>query len=340
MTKPEDRWFVTYPMKLDPSSSPRPWGGDRLKKLLHKRFPDGEIYGESWELSDHPDGRSKIIEGPYAGRFFGDVVRDHPKEMCGVLNAPPRFPLIVKFIDAAENLSIQVHPDHAFARAKGEQGKDECWYIMDCADGAEIIYGLREDVTAEDLRRVAGKGSVADLVRHCPIHAGSYVDLPAGTVHAIPGGTLLCEIQQASNLTYRLWDWDRVPVRPIHVAEAVASAHYGAENARSVIETAGKTGEIPLARNSFFDVRLLSLPHGRREPKWKGENRHGLIVSVVSGDGKWESDHTSGEWTRGSFQMGETWFWPAGLVWRSLSAGQDGLRLLLTCSVELEKFPV
>src|SRR5262245_57345241 len=140
--------FVRYPMLMSPYFSPRIWGGDRLATVLRKKSPSGT--GEAWELSDHPNGFSKIFDGPYAGRRFGDLVREFPKEMCGISKPPDRFPLLVKYLDAQRNLSIQVHPDDKLVHM-GERGKTECWYIIDCPNNAKIICGLKPGATREQL---------------------------------------------------------------------------------------------------------------------------------------------------------------------------------------------
>ena len=156
-----------------------------------------------------------IANGPYAGQTFGELVRRFPREMCGVDSAPERFPLLVKYIDAGDDLSVQVHPSDATAPA-GDRGKTECWYIMDCEPGAQLIYNLAPGVTAASLREAASSGQMEACVQRIVIRPGDFVYIPAGTVHAILAGTLLCEVQQSSNTTYRLWGLE--PSAPAHAA--------------------------------------------------------------------------------------------------------------------------
>lgn len=332
--------FHKYPLRLDPFFSPRPWGGDRLRAQLGKATPPGERIGESWELSDHPDGPSRIANGPYAGKLFGELFREEPAGMCGIDAAPERFPLLVKYIDAGEDLSIQVHPDDANARPRGDRGKTECWYIIDCPEGAELICGLNKGVGPEELLGAAEAGDIERLLRRRPIRPGSFVYVPAGTVHAILAGTLFCEIQQSSNLTYRLWDWGRKPARPLHIEDAVAVANYGQVEDASpesprVIETEGKTGEIDLVRNAYFDVRLLCRPPGEDRVPWEFENPHGVIVNVLEGGGRWQVEGSDAALDESAIRAGETWFIPAGIGSACLSTGPNGLRLLLSRSMEL-----
>ncbi|MCH8333272.1 class I mannose-6-phosphate isomerase, partial [Candidatus Sumerlaeota bacterium] len=218
--------FQKYPLLLAPHFAIRPWGGDRLGTVLNKAIPKGEKIGESWELSDHPDGLSRIANGPYAGWLFGDLFSLHCGAMCCLGVRPDRFPLLVKYIDAREDLSVQGHPNDGDARSRGDRGKTECWYILDCPQGAEVICGLREGVGPEELRRASLSGAIEPLLMRYRIHRGSFVRVPAGTVHSILAGTLLCEVQQASNLTYRLWDWGRLPARPLHIEDAVGLAAF------------------------------------------------------------------------------------------------------------------
>ena len=317
------------PLLMDPAFSARPWGGDALARRLGKRPPTGGPWGEAWELSDHPDGRSRVANGPEPGIEFGELVRRHPRELCGVARAPERFPLLVKYIDAAEDLSIQVHPDDARAPA-GERGKTECWYIIDCRPGAEIVHGLAAGVDAAELRQAAREGAMERCVRRVGIQPGDFVSIPAGTVHAILGGTLICEIQQSSNTTWRLWDWNRLPARTLHVEEACAVAECGVE-----AQAPSRTGAMPagawhlLLENEFFDVRTGLWEPGR-EGAVELENRHGVIVNVVEGEGtmRW------GE-SEAALRLGQTWFLPAGLERGRRAPGAGGVRLLASRSREL-----
>lgn len=332
--------FISYPMRLEPCFSVRPWGGDRLAAALGKAVGAGPgPIGESWELSDHPDGRSRVATGPLAGEFFGDLVRRFPVGMTGRPDPPERYPLLVKYIDAAEDLSIQTHPDDAMARPLGDRGKSECWYVMECRPGAEVIHGLRDDVTPEALRRAAHSGEMEALIVRRPVRRGSFVVIPPGVVHAILGGTLICEIQQASNLTYRLWDWGRLPARTLHIEESVAASRYGPDHAPAIIETVAYVQtetEGALVENEFFAVGLKVLNGGGGARRWSVFNRSGLIVNVVAGGGRCRSEQASPDLAEGTLRLGETWFLPPGLETFELEPGAEGLRLLVSRARELE----
>jgi mannose-6-phosphate isomerase len=346
-----------------------------LRTVLGKALPEGEKIGEAWELSDHPAGRSTVANGPYAGRLFGDLVKNEPWGMCRLERAPSRFPLLIKYIDASEKLSIQVHPDDEFARRYGDSGKTECWYIMDCPVDGKIICGVEEGVGLEELKSALADdagGRLERCLHYQPIRPGAFVYIPAGTIHAILPGTLLCEIQQSSDLTYRIWDWDRKPPRPLHIRDALAVSKYlqvGATDpgAPFVIEdAAGDKGPLcKLARNSAFEVWFLNLKAGTpanldagikknpgaglRDNPGVGskenpgavspadhragslENRRGVALNVVAGDGAWTTDQVNEQrWGEGEFRMGETWFLPPGVDRLGLEPGPAGLKMILS----------
>lgn len=343
--------FRKYPLKLAPFFSERPWGGRRLETELGKTLPPGLNIGESWELSDHPDGRSRIANGPYEGRAFGDLIQAHPRGMCATPRAPERFPLLVKFIDAREDLSIQVHPDDARAQAFGDRGKTECWFVMGCSQDAFVIHGVREGVGAEDLRNAIGEGRVERLLRRLPIRRGSFVTVPAGAIHAIMGGTLLCEIQQSSNLTFRLWDWNRTPRRELHIENALSVANLAGHRSVSAAgaaeppggalapdcrDTADLTGETQLVSNAYFSVKLLALAP-RHEFHWKFKNPHGVIANVIEGGAEWSADGAERRLDQGAYGLGETWYVPPNIEAIRIRPGASGLRILVSRSLEFDE---
>lgn len=320
--------FLPYPLLMQPYPSARPWGGRLLETRLHKIMPaDGGPWGEAWELSDHPDGRSTIANGLYAGVRFGELVRRFP-ESVGRAEPPRRFPLIVKYIDAAEDLSIQVHPNDEFAPV-GESGKSECWFIMDCREGGEIVHGLRDEITPERLAAACRAGAVEPCLRRVPIHPGDFVQIPPGTVHAILAGTLLCEIQQCSNTTYRLWDWDRRPARPLHVDEACRVTDYSAAPPPPTPVGALDPGRWhTLVAHRYFEISTISWP-ARATGLVDCVNDHGLIFNIVDGDGEFLADGF-----RVSMRLGQTWFLPAGMT-HFLVSTREPLRFLATRSLQL-----
>jgi len=311
-----------------------------LETDLGKRLPGPGPFGEAWELSDLSHGRSGIGNGPHAGELFGEAVHRWPGPMCGVETARRPFPLLVKYIDAHEDLSIQVHPADAQAARLGERGKAECWYILDCPPGATLLLDLEPSATAERLLEAIRDGNVPDLIQRAPIQPGSFVNVPAGTVHAVRGGTLFCEVQQASDLTYRLWDWGREPRRELHVEAALAVARFGRVPGRGphdpwVRETAELRGLVPLLAHEHFEVQLVALGGGERLEPGLRSDPHGLAASVVAGEGRWEGAAEGTDAGAEPLRRGQTWFLPAALGEVGVQAGPAGIRMLLSRTGEL-----
>ena len=316
-------------MKLKPHLAQRPWGGNRLFEMFGKETSEPGPIGESWELSDHPDGPCTIQDGPYAGRPFGEALREIPIEMIGSSEAPAKYPLLIKYIDAAEDLSIQVHPDDAYNRKHGieDRGKTECWYIMDCDPGTEIVYGLKEGVERKDLEAAIELKTVPDCVRRIPISPGTFLYTPPGTVHAILGGTLLCEIQQSSNVTYRLWDWDRKPKRELHIEQALDCIDFHPSRTFEPFQLPQDPPSVPrittLIHNPYFFVHAIQLAPGQSFEK--PIHGPGLIVNGVAGKG------TLGDQ---AIAEGDTFFIPACSGSVRLATDQSPLTVLLTRSNE------
>ena len=229
-------------MKMQPVLVERIWGGRRLADILGKALPPDTRIGESWELADHPNGRSRVADGPLAGQTLREVLERHGPAVVGrtaVARAwAARFGLLIKFIDATDRLSVQVHPDDAYASAHvpGESGKTECWVVVHAEPGAWLINGLRPGTTRDRFADALKKGRIEELLATRPVKAGDFVWVPAGTVHAIGPGIVLAEVQQNSDLTYRVYDWGRVGLdgkpRPIQVAEALESIRFAGDPAR------------------------------------------------------------------------------------------------------------
>ncbi len=194
------------------------WGGNRLRE--YGKSSEKERIAESWELSCHPDGESVIASGEYEGMTLKAWLEENPDALGVYCEKFDRFPVLVKLIDAKENLSLQVHPDNAYAfRNEHDWGKTELWYIIEAEPGAEIIYGFKDTLTKEQFRFAIEHHTILDWVNHVPVKAGDVFYIPAGTVHAIGKGILLAEIQQTSNLTYRIYDYDRG--RELHIEKAL-----------------------------------------------------------------------------------------------------------------------
>ncbi|HIS68704.1 MAG TPA: class I mannose-6-phosphate isomerase [Candidatus Gallacutalibacter stercoravium] len=215
-----------YPMKLTPACKDYLWGGTRLKTEFGK-VTDLSKVAESWELSCHKDGPSTIANGPEAGKLLTDYIEEKGKAVLGThCEKFEYFPILIKLIDAKDNLSVQVHPDNDYAlRVEGEYGKTEMWYIVDCEPGAQLLYGFKNEISTEEFRRRIADNTLLEVTNSVPVHKGDVFFIDAGTLHAIGKGILIAEIQQNSNTTYRIYDYGRVGAdgkpRQLHVDKAV-----------------------------------------------------------------------------------------------------------------------
>lgn len=218
---------MLYPMKLKAPLKDYLWGGKRLKEEYHKETELDKV-AESWELSCHPDGMSVIANGAAQGKTLAQYIEEQGAGILGKRAAGcPYFPLLIKFIDARDNLSVQVHPDNAYAlREEGGYGKTEMWYVMDCEPDAALIYGFKEDISQEEFARRIAAGTLLEVCNRVPVKKGDVFFIEAGTLHAIGAGMLICEIQQSSNTTYRVYDYGRLgndgKPRDLHVDKALA----------------------------------------------------------------------------------------------------------------------
>ena len=206
------------PFFLKPVCKDYIWGGNRLRE--YGKESEKDKIAESWELSCHPDGESVIASGEYQGMTLRKFLQENPDALGVYCEKFDRFPVLIKLIDAKENLSLQVHPDNAYA-IKHEQdwGKTELWYVIEAEPEAEIIYGFQDTLTKEQFRFAVENHKILDWVKHVPVKAGDVFYIPSGTVHAIGKGILLAEIQQNSNVTYRIYDYDRG--RELHIEKAL-----------------------------------------------------------------------------------------------------------------------
>lgn len=257
-----------YPLALKPCIKDYLWGGTRLKTDFGFAC-DSEKAAEAWMLACHKDGASTVINGEHAGKTLEQVLALWGESALGEKAAAfPYFPLLIKLIDAHDRLSIQVHPDNAYAlKNEGEFGKTEMWYIVDCEPGAELIYGLNCGVTREEFRRRALDNTLTDICQFVPVHKGDVFFIPAGTLHAIGAGILVAEVQQNSNTTYRVSDYGRLGAdgkpRALHVDKAadVTVTHPTAVPYGAVGEvTALPGGSVrTLASCEFFTAQLLQV---------------------------------------------------------------------------------
>jgi mannose-6-phosphate isomerase len=216
------------PLKFIPILKRLRWGDRRLGDILRKPIGPHADYAESWEICDYGDDLSTVETGPWSRWDLHALIREMPREMLGRHAGLDQFPLLVKFLDAHDRLSVQVHPDdgQAAALAPGERGKTEAWVILQSEPGSQLFAGLKPGVDRSALRRALTDGTIEQCLNRHEVNAGECFFIPAGTVHAIGAGILLTEVQQSSDLTFRLFDWNRVGVdgrpRPLHIEQALS----------------------------------------------------------------------------------------------------------------------
>lgn len=222
---------MLYPLTFHPIFKERVWGGRSLEQLYRKPLPPDAPIGESWEISDRPGDSSVIANGPLAGRDLHWLVENHASALLGLAQAQQgRFPLLIKLLDAREKLSLQVHPPAHKAAQLGGEPKTELWYIADAAPDAELFVGLKRGVTRERFGQMVAAGTVAECFHRLPVRPGDAMFLPSGRVHAIGAGLVIFEIQQNSDTTYRVFDWNRAGLdgkpRELHVEESLVSIDF------------------------------------------------------------------------------------------------------------------
>jgi len=246
-----------YPLKLAPLFKQKIWGGRNLQRLYGKPIPPETPIGESWELADLVEGECTVANGPRVGQSLRRVVAECGRELMGrtPLLANGRFPLLLKLLDAVENLSVQVHPDDEAVKViPGAALKTECWYVL-ASDNGAIYKGVKPGVTVEDFRRALARDDVADLLMRFEVRPGDFHYLPAGTVHALGAGVVVAEVQTPSDTTYRVSDWGRG--REIHVERAMQCIHFTPPDD----EIPGAAGDC-LLKTSYFEVYLHSRDSG------------------------------------------------------------------------------
>lgn len=221
-----------YPLRLRPILQEYLWGGRRLGELLGKPIGGGPTYAESWEVVDHRDGQSVVENGPLAGKTLGELASEFPADLYGDITPPERFPLLFKYLDAQKTLSVQVHPNDAQAAQQSppDLGKTEAWLVVAAEPGSRIYAGLKPGVDRDTLAAAVEAGECQKCLHSFEPRPGDCVFIPAGTVHALGEGLVIAEIQQASNTTFRLFDWNRLDKdgnpRPLHVAESLAVSDF------------------------------------------------------------------------------------------------------------------
>jgi len=289
---------LSEPIFLSPVPVERVWGGTRLADLLGKPLPADKVIGESWELSDRKDVQSTVEGGAFDGRPLRELMERYPHELLGEALAkrnPPRFPLLIKYIDAGKDLSVQVHPDDDGCKRLGveDRGKTECWVVMHAEPGSRINRGLAKGVTRAGFEEALSADRVEEALHFVDARPGDVLAIPPGMVHAIGKGIVLAEIQQNSDVTFRVYDYKRVGLdgkpRALHVAESLAAIAFGAppsgffeedlsaDVVGNVFDSVPPGEQKTFLRGRYFDLRVARVAAGT---SWQ-PGGHGSAATVV-----------------------------------------------------------
>jgi len=292
----------------------RIWGGRKLAELFGKKLPANKRIGESWEIVDRPEAQSVVARGPLKGKTLHELWNESRLLIFGEVPNAPRFPLLIKLLDAHEKLSLQVHPPEQVARKLGGEPKTEFWYVAAADPGAELLLGFCKPSTRVQFENALREGTAADYVHKIPVKPGDAAFLPAGRLHAVSAGNLLIEVQQNSDTTYRVFDWNRRDdsgqPRQLHVKQAMASIDFK-DVTPKLVRPKGET----LVRHEFFEVQKWNLD-SPREATPRGQF---AVVCCVTGKLRCANVDLA---------PGEFFLVPARLQDRQLQPRRKGTRLL------------
>lgn len=284
------------PFLLRPAVKDYLWGGRRLHDEYGKDTAVLPL-AETWECSTHPDGISTVASGPYTGQLLSKVLAEHPEYVGSHTKTKGELPILVKLIDAREDLSVQVHPDDAYAQEheQGQRGKTEMWYVLDAAKDAYLYYGLLRDTSWQTLRSSISSGTVTKYLQRVKIGRDDVFYLEPGTIHALGAGALVAEVQESSNLTYRLYDYGRVDKngnkRPLHIEKGLAVADLRGRSApdqpmRVLRYRQGGASEL-LCRCRYFEVHrlLINTELCRQLIEYRADSASFRVLLCISGCG-------------------------------------------------------
>jgi len=309
------------PIRFQPIYQARVWGGRRLESLFGRQLPDARPYGESWELCDRPEAQSIVIGGPFAGKTLHELWTRHRVEVFGARhqNHPAKsFPILLKILDCCDVLSLQVHPPAAIAPSLGGEPKTEMWFVAHAEGDALIHAGLRRGTTREEFEAALRDGTAASLVHSTMPRAGEFMLVESGRIHALGAGLLVYEIQQNSDTTYRVFDWNRPGLdglpRPLHVEQSLACIDFNDfEPAMQSPAAGGRMVECPHFAVTFHRIE----PGGHADPGVAPDDF--VCVAVVRGQGALRGEN---------IVAGDFLLLPASIAVRPISAGESGLEWL------------
>ena len=306
-----------YPLKFKKNLVKKVWGGRKFKEVLNMELPDNDLYGESWEVSSHKGGLSYVDNGDFQGKSLIELIEKYGKDILGEEIAEKfkgKFPLLIIYLDINDRLSVQVHPSDEYAlRVEGEFGKSESWYIMEASDDATLILGIKDGITKEIFKERVEAKEFDGLFNTLKVKKGDFINLCPGVVHAtMEGSILICEVQQNSDTTYRIYDFDRLvdgKLRELHIDKALdvidfeGDVEITTDAGRKKILLAGAEKE-ELIRGEYFNIDKYLV-----DGEFKDEiNRNFKVYSILDGEGKIiynEKEYHA--------EKGDTYFIPAGL---------------------------
>lgn len=302
-----------YPIVFIPDYKERVWGGEALNQYYHKHSPFAAT-GESWEVACHPNGMSTVKNGAFQGQTLEELLLAHGDDVLGrPFTVNDRFPLLVKLIDAKDKLSVQVHPDddYAFAHENGELGKSEAWYVLQARPGASLIAGLKSGVRKADFVTAIEQNQIETCLNSIPVQAGDVLNIPAGLIHAIGDGIILAEVQQNSDTTYRVYDWNRVGLdgqaRELHIAKSLAVIDFdgrlSTQLCQPTIQQHSGYKEYQYVQNDYFSLDRIVISE-----QYLVTNCSYQIYLCIAGECQIEAGNH-----RTSVQTGESFLIPASL---------------------------
>ena len=297
------------PLLLRPSGKDYLWGGNRLNDEFEKEMNLSPV-AETWECSTHPDGPSYVSGGKFDGMKLAEVLQMHPEYLGERHKGKKDLPILIKFIDAKKDLSVQVHPSDEYARKheNGQLGKTEMWYVLDAGKTAKLMYGLKRDSSKAEIQKAVANGTVMNYLQQIPVQKNDLFFIEAGTIHAIGAGTLVAEIQENSNLTYRLYDYDRIgkdgKKRELHIDKALEVANLKSSTEprqplRVLKYRQGVASEL-LTRCKYFEVyRMLVNTERRQKVHYRADEIAFRVLLCVNGCGMISCDDGKIEFYKG-----------------------------------------
>lgn len=306
-----------YPLKFKKNLVKKVWGGRKFKDVLNMELPDENLYGESWEVSSHKGGLSYVENGEFQDKSLIDLIEEYGKTILGdeiFEKFQGKFPLLIKYLDINDRLSVQVHPSDEYAlRVEGEFGKSESWYIMEASDDATLILGIKEGVTKEIFKEKVVAKDFTDLFNTVKVKKGDFINLCPGAVHAtMEGSILICEVQQNSDTTYRIYDFDRMvdgKLRELHIDKALDVIDFEGKVAITTSEGRNKIALVGAEKEELIRGQYFSIDKYMIDGEFHDEtNRNFKIYSILEGAGVILCDGKEYLATKG-----DTYFIPAGL---------------------------